>query len=237
VTLTKIGVQADAVVSAVARTEVRRDPFPHLVMSGIFPSDVLDRLVGMLPDDEEYLRFRAPDSLDPRNPYRSSWRLKLDDRAPDGPSERFRAWVGVADELKAPRLRDAFLDVFGLGRPVVKVGVRLYRDEGGSFIGPHTDGPDKLVTCILYLPTDGELVGCGTRLLAPRDPDFVPPPDEEYEHTRFYQRDDLFTEVAEAPCRLNTAMAMARSPRSFHAVRVPAGVPTRYSLMYRLIRR
>jgi hypothetical protein len=237
VTLTEIGAQTDAVISAIARSEVRAHPFTHLVMSDIFPADVLGRLVELLPDDGEYLRFQAPDSLDARNPYRSSWRLKLDERAPADPSQRFRAWVDVANELKAAQLRDTFLRVFGLGERPVKVGVRLYRDEGGSVIGPHTDGPDKLVTCIFYLPTDGELADCGTRLLEPRDPDFVAPSDEEYEHTRFYQRADLFNEVAQVPCRLNTAMAMARSPRSFHSVTIPVGIPTRYSLMYRLIRR
>lgn len=230
---------AQSVVTALERSNVRTHPFVYLIMTDIFASDLLDSLIRLLPDDMEYRRFRALDSVDTRNPYRSSWRLKLDDRAPASPSDSFRSWVAIADALKTGAVRDAFLKALRVkasDASRLKVGVRLYRDEGGSTIGPHTDGPDKVVTCIFYLPGDGDLIGCGTRILEPCDPALVPPTDEEYEHSRFYGQEDRFREVTEIPYRSNSAMAMARSSSSFHSVQIPITAPARYSLMYRLIR-
>jgi hypothetical protein len=239
-----LAMRASALAAAVHRTSVTLQPFPHLVLDPVFTASDYAAIAAHLPDDGEFVRHRSPDSVSDRNPHRTAWRLKLDphdDRTPRDPSELYLFWVALADELKSPGVRRAFLAKLGPWLPPLpdderrlKTSVLLYRDQGGSRIGPHTDGPDKLVACIFYLPTSTGGRDCGTSLLRPRDPRFQPPDDSRYEHTRFYDRDDLFEVAATMPYRPNTALAMARSPRSFHSVSIPGRVPVRYSLMYRL---
>ncbi|MFI6743421.1 hypothetical protein ACIBI9_62015 [Nonomuraea sp. NPDC050451] len=226
---------------AIETASVHTDPFTYAVLSDIFPDDMVAELHALLPDDAEYERLRSPDSLLSRNPFRSSWRLKLDERTPADPSPRFRAWVAVAEELKKPATVESYLTAFrdwlprGLRAESLKIGVRLYRDLGGSVIGPHTDGADKIMTCILYLPGASPRSDSGTRILRHRDPAFTPLPDSEYDHTRYYDAWDLFETVEAVPYQANTAIAMVRGPRSFHSVAISPDAPPRFSLMYRFI--
>ncbi|WP_406003016.1 hypothetical protein [Streptomyces sp. NBC_00829] len=231
---------ATLIEEAVRRAPIAEDPFAHVQLDGVFGSTVYDELLHHLPDPETYLAGRSPDSVSERNPARSSWRLKDDQlQRPDVPADLLSFWIAFARDLKSSGLRRTLLEKFAAWLPDdalrnperLKFGVRLCRDEGGSVIGPHTDGPDKLVTCILYLPADAGRTGLGTSLLAPQDPGFRPPDDADYRHDRFYDKADLFTVARRMPFAPDSGMAFARSPISFHALDVPVTETPRYTLL------
>nr|AGZ94033.1 methyltransferase fkbm family [Streptomyces sp. MMG1612] len=231
---------AALIEQAVRRAPLCEDPFAHVQLDEVFGARAYDQIQRHLPDSATYAAGRSEDSVTERNPARSSWRLKEDQLSrPGAPADLLSFWIAFAQDLKASGLRRTLLEKFDAWLPAsalrhperLKFGVRLCRDEGGSVIGPHTDGPDKLVTCILYLPADASRTGLGTTLLAPRDPAFRPPEDADYRHDRFYDRADLFTAVRRMPFAPDSGMAFARSPLSFHALDVPAAETSRYTLL------
>lgn len=231
---------AALIEQAVRRAPLAMDPFAHAQLDGVFGAAAYDRIQRHLPDSATYAAGRSEDSVSERNPARSSWRLKEDQLArPGAPADLLTFWIAFARDLKTSGLRQTLLEKFAAWLPDsalrdpdrLKFGVRLCRDEGGSVIGPHTDGPDKLVTCILYLPHDASRTGLGTSLLAPRDPGFRTPDDADYRHDRFYDSASLFTVARRLPFAPDSGMAFARSPMSFHSLDVPQTESARYTLL------
>ena len=59
-------------------------------------------------------------------------------------------WGRLYEELTAPSYREALADCTGLRLDTLDVEFTLWRQPPGSFLGPHTDKPDKVLSHIIY---------------------------------------------------------------------------------------
>lgn len=162
------------VAAAISRAEDVRDPFAHLRLADVFPSDVYAAMVRSMPGDEVYrpMSGRARESRDVRG---RPTRIKLDlfpefvRHLPEGSRD---VWDVVGRALCDPVVRDAFRErlspglVKRFGDAYRDVGLYpipiLTRDVAGYRIGIHPDTRRKAVTVQLYLPADRSIEHVGT---------------------------------------------------------------------------
>lgn len=162
------------IVGAISRAEEASDPFVHLRLADVFPSDLYSAMVRSMPGNDVYrpMSGRARES---RAPDGRPTRIKLDlfpefvRRLPNGARD---VWDVVGRALRDPLVRDAFRERLcaGLGK---RFGAAyrttglypipiLTRDVAGYRIGIHPDTRRKAITVQLYLPADHTIEHVGT---------------------------------------------------------------------------
>lgn len=159
-------------VEAVNRSELRRKPFDHIYMEGLFDPDSYAALLAAMPERRFYHDLRHRDALREDG---SSTRLRMylyPELVRRLPAEQRKVWLPVAEALCSKALENAFKAKFRatlekrFGKPAEKVGVYpipiLLRDQPGYKISVHSDVPTKAVTVQFYLPKDDKQRGIGT---------------------------------------------------------------------------
>lgn len=206
-------------------------PFPHLVISNFFPPEVFDRIVAYNPFQKnngvEWLSKARSDEVTSKTPYfaRKQINFHLGQSFEASPEER-DFW----DELKNCFLADDWFpnlvyqkysdffrlrfgdlveerDFFSLFRRELF----LQRHEPGYYIGPHTDIPTRVFTCIFSFADRSGFEKYGTELLAPND-----------RLDRCWGSDhygpDHFTVKKVAPYTPNNFLLFFKTRQSFHSV-------------------
>jgi hypothetical protein len=156
-------------------TPAIHEPFAHVYLEEVFPSDLYERLLCSLPPHEIY--DRAADRHYGNGQHiRSMYALSHDQLARLS-AEQQEVWRGVAAALTAPELKEAMFKK--LARDLIlRYGVAqsnvaqlaghsrptLYRETEGFEIPPHPDTRKKVVTMHLYLPADRSQLDLGTAL-------------------------------------------------------------------------
>jgi hypothetical protein len=158
-------------------------PFSHIYLDDVFPSDLYDDILSLLPEPEAYEgsanRYRGEGNL---GYVRSLFELTPGSLG-DLPETQRELWAGIAAALTAPELKRAIYaklakdlayryrvpesDVdrlAGYSRPT------LYRETEGFEIPPHPDTRKKVVTMHLYLPANRSQIGLGTALYRRKRP-------------------------------------------------------------------
>jgi hypothetical protein len=104
----------------------------------------------------------------------------------------------------------------------------LQRHEPGYFIGPHTDIPTRVFTCLFTFADRPGFEPFGTLLLRHKDPMV------RCEGVQHYTNWDDFEVVKEAPYAPNNFMLFFKTPQSWHAVRkITDDVPNqRYGMQF-----
>jgi hypothetical protein len=222
------------ILARVAATPAVDEPFSHIYLEDLFPSDVYERLLAALPDPESYdtaaERYRGDTGFVRRQFALTTANV---DKIPDAD-----VWRGVAAALTAPELKRA---VFGrlatdmayrYGIPPADVGdlkgfsrPTLYRETDGFEIPPHPDTRKKVVTMHLYLPADETQLGLGTALYRRK---LLAPPAGPWRWR--------FEKVKQFPFRPNSAYAFVVNntlrKKSWHGrERLPAGCGVRNTLL------
>lgn len=116
--------------------------------------------------------------------------LDVDDAAP---------WPALGEELRSDAYRSALEACTGLDLSTSSVELSLWRQSRGSFLSPHTDKADKVLTHILFFGNDDWCADDGGFLRILRSSD----------------DDDVATLVAP---RLEHSVVLVRSDRSWHGV-------------------
>jgi hypothetical protein len=162
-------------VMAAERAAASDDPFPHFLISGVFPADVYDELLAHLPEPALYKAFSyKKHATDEGGSNRGN--LTLSEANLDRMPDRSRGlWLGVRDALGAPRFKDAVFRRLAPGL-AYRMGVsddeaarmpgypmpQLFRETAGYTIAPHPDTRRKLVTMQVALPGDDSQRDLGT---------------------------------------------------------------------------
>ena len=138
------------VVDKIRTTPLRMEPFPHLVITDLFPADTYQQVVQGLPDEAAYepLAKRGTAGYPERSTH---------------PAPASLAWMTQG------ALRKALDEKFGVTSSSDEA--LLLRDRPGYKITPHTDTPAKAVTMLVYL---GE-ARHGTTLYVPKKRGFTDP--------------------------------------------------------------
>lgn len=170
-------------------SEVQHSPFPHIVVGDFFPADVYADILRLNPFRDhagaEWLPREESSNVSARTPYHARKQIDLVSNpfagAPAGAAE---FWADLRDTFLAGswfarlvfatyeeyfRLRFGDLvddeDFFSL----MRTDMFLQRHEPGFHIGPHTDLPTRIFTCIFAFAERDGFDRYGTQLLAHKD--------------------------------------------------------------------
>jgi hypothetical protein len=200
-------------------------PFPHIVVENVFPPAFYQQLIAAIPPVECFKALTDTDrvkGVSASTPYGSRFIIEMTRPQPEIlPEDHRDLWAGFLDWLMGERFGLFMLQQFGaqVGR---RFGdrineVRLFRDflmvrdQTNYALGPHTDGPQKVIVMLFYLPSDAAHPELGTSFYVPRAEGMV------CEGNRHYERDE-FLRVATMPYKPNTLVAFFKNARSFHGV-------------------
>ena len=243
----EIGALRRHIESRLERAQLEHSPFPHVVVADFFPADVYADILRFNPfrtdAGAQWLPPEESSNVSARTPYFA--RKQIDLRG----AHRFEA-PQAATEFWA-RLRDTFLDGNWFERLVfakhesyfrTRFGdlvddddffslmcteLFLQRHEPGFVIGPHTDLPTRIFTCIFSFADRDGFEEYGTQLMAHKDrlvrcwgKDHYPP--------------DGFVVRKLVPYRPNNFLLFFKTRHSFHSVAaVDERVPNqRYGMQF-----
>ncbi len=185
-------VQLDRVLNATLETT----PYRWGVVTDLFAPTVGRELIATYPSTP----YRTVVGRDGEKSYKYEARrlMGLGDDPPADPEDLAPIWRTLAGELCSSRYRAAMSALTGCELASAPIEINVFHYGPGSWLGPHVDLADKLVTHVLYFnaawePCDG---GC-LRIL------------------RSSQVDDV---VAELSPVVGTSSIVVRSDRSYHAV-------------------
>jgi hypothetical protein len=102
----------------------------------------------------------------------------------------------------------------------------LVQDTTNYALGPHTDSPRKVITCLFYLPERASRSHLGTSLYVPTVRSFTCKGGPHYPR-------EAFDKVASMPYIPNALFAFVKTNKSFHGVeRIDCGDYRRWLLLY-----
>lgn len=232
-----------------AAAVLQDSPFPHLVIEDFFPKDTYDDIqrYNLFKHNrgEEWLSRSASANVSSRTPYHTRKQINFHKDAPiEGSAEALAFWKTIRDcflsddwfeslilakyaEFFKIRFGDIIKDAdfFSLFRRELF----LQRHEPGYNIGPHTDIPTRVFTCIFSFAERDGFEEYGTELLRHKDrlarcwgQDHYPPDD--------------FVIAKVAPYKPNNFLLFFKTRQSFHSVKaITEDVPNqRYGMQYQL---
>lgn len=244
-----VGKVRDHVAARIAAAAVELSPFPHLQVEGFFPDDVYADILRWNPfrsdPGAEWLPPGSSHNVSARTPYhrRKQFHLTGDGLAAQtgaGAATWRTIRRALLDEdwfarLIVAKYPDYFALRFGdLVRDadfpaLLRKQLFVQRHEPGFHIGPHTDLPTRVFTCIFSFAREPGFEEYGTQLLAHRDR-LV-----RCWGTDHHGREDFVVRKV-APYRPNGFLLFFKTRHSFHAVRpIDERVPDqRYGMQYQL---
>lgn len=162
-------------VGTIESAPAEHDPFPHVIAHGIFPGDLYQEMLALLPEDSQYEAFAYEKHSNDGASNRG--RFQLTDAWLDRLSGRQRSlWQGVRDALGAPEFKNAVFQklcvglAFRFNLPEDKASrvpayplPELFRETSGYSIKPHPDTRKKIVTMQIALPADRTQQHLGTQ--------------------------------------------------------------------------
>jgi hypothetical protein len=214
-----------------AEATIEKHPFPHLVIEDFFPADVFAKLLEYNPFKKnkgvEWATREASADVTSKTPYYARKQINFHrDQRFEAPPEQLEFWADVKSlfleetwfETAILRKYEEYFQLrFGdlVAEPdFVELFTKeffLQRHEPGYYIGPHTDVPARVFTCIFALADRDGFERFGTQLLMPKNRldrcwgnDHYPPED--------------FEVVKTAPYKPNNFLLFFKTRQSFHAV-------------------
>lgn len=207
-------------------------PFPHMIIEGFFPDDVYERLVAFNPFKRnagvEWMSAKSSTNVSSATPYHARKHINFhENQRFEAPEEQQAFWndlkgIFLEDDwfpaLVYSKFPDLFRFRFGdlMDDPDVYSLFRrelfLQRHEPGYYIGPHTDIPTRVFTCIFSLAREEGWEEFGTELLAPKDRLDRCWGNDHYDYERFEVR-------KMAPYKPNNFLLFHKTRHSFHSVK------------------
>lgn len=155
--------------------EARLQPFPHLVVDGVLPEDVFNRLAGDLPPFES-LVLMSQAGMSSVSGYDRRAMLPFAELTGRADPE---VWSSVAAALDSGEIEHILRRVFSpwitadiealLERPLRRE-VRVHCDLSGSYLTPHTDAPSMFITSFIYIRCEAADPSLDTILYEPLNP-------------------------------------------------------------------
>jgi hypothetical protein len=219
------------VTQRITAAPVHEQPFPHVYVEGVFPTETYARLRAAWPR-LEHMRTLASTGRVKRGeessktgrptPYEHRYVLRLEDedmamlpRDVRGFWDELRAWL-LGREFTTALLRK-FAPYFPPRQPGPEPGLPVLteamvtRDLSGYGLGPHSDNEQRLMSLMFYCPIDDSTVRHGTSLYVPLDPAARYPGGGHYDFSEFRR-------VTTMPFRPNSAFAFVKRRDSYHGV-------------------
>lgn len=213
-------------------------PYPHIVVPNIFPDDVYENIHKLNPfavtEGHEWMKKGEAPASRALTPYHHRRQVNFPQDLNGMEPEMGVFWAQMyLDLIQGPwflqslvqKFQPYFLMRFGELLLDPQFPAMLNREhflqihDDGYFIGPHTDVPSRILTCLFTFAPDESQHEWGTVLYRHKDK------LARCSGRRHYGFED-FDEVKTATYRPNQLFVFAKTPSAFHAVKpLPPGLP------------
>jgi hypothetical protein len=167
---------AQRFVEAVESSSVLLEPFPHLVVDSVLPTDVYRRVSDELPSFSDLASVPETGAANVAA-YDRRITLAIEElSSPGGQS----VWDDVDGGLKSNEVERVLVQSFSpwidgnigqaLGGPFRRQ-IRIHRDHAGFNLNPHTDAPAIFITSFIYVSSGDPDHSLDTVLYKPVDPE------------------------------------------------------------------
>lgn len=174
----------------IAETSLQSYPFPHLIIENFFPSEIFSKILEYNPFKknvgQEWVTKQKSEDLKTNTPYfaRKQINFHTEQLFLANEAEGF-FWNQIKDcffkdywfeKLIINKYKEYFIIRFGeiveseQFFPLFKRELFLQRHDPGYFLGPHTDVPTRVFTCIFSFADREGFDNYGTQLCVPKDP-------------------------------------------------------------------
>ena len=208
----------------IGAAEVRRAPFEHMVIDDILPPDYYAEILEHFPSLDT-MRGLGETGRVSAGHYDQRRVTLLDGEGLQSMTVAQRTfWQELCDWLHSEPLVHAYTNKFigslsprlsrlaaTEGSVTTQADALLVHDGTRYQIGPHTDSPARLITCLYYMPDDNRDADLGTSFYVPREAGFTCPGGPHHDPVRF----EKITTVEFVPNRL---VAFPKSDRCFYGV-------------------
>ena len=188
------------VIKKIIDALIIKEPYPHILISGIFPDEFYSVLLEQIPKVSVYT---------PKTKYGKTMTLENFDILDE---EKKKFWKEVYGFLRSDKFASILLKKFNLFKNGVS-NLFLHKDLENFEFKPHRDTHSKLVTYLFYLPEDSSLSQLGTHMLVPKKGVVI-------KKTTEHQDWELFETVKMSEYVPNSFFAFAPHENSFHAVKI-----------------
>jgi hypothetical protein len=221
------------VLYKIANAPIQPFPFPHIYVRDVFPEDFYQELRRNLPPREAFKTLTELKRVTGTYP-ETRLVLPLTPDHVQGLDEPHRGfWQQLSSWMLGGAFGQALLLMFTeylemrFGDP----GKMQFHDEAlvvqdytTYSLGPHTDTPMKVLSCLFYLPADDAMAHLGTSIYVPKDPGFHCAGGPHYPFAKF---DRMVT----MPFLPNSLFAFLKTPNAFHGVEPIAEPSVRRDLL------
>lgn len=203
---------------------IETDPFPYVVIDGIFPEGYYQRILEAFPDESSFVPIDETGRVSPGSYKERGVVLFERDNLARIPSPRREFWQAFSAWLYSDLFVAGFVNKFAEvldyrlqricadGVPLrVRSDALLVKDRTNYEIGPHTDSPYRLVSFLFYMPADRSLREYGTAFYRAKDKDFTCWGGPHYDFADF----ERASTMEFLPNRL---VAFPKTERTFHGV-------------------
>lgn len=210
-------------VDRIKTTQIETEPFPHVVIDDIFPSDYYEQIQLNFPSDHQMIPLSETGRTG--NSYKERLVTLFDEPGFARLTEEqrkfwshFGGWLYSPEFINGviqhfwPHVEDrlqAFSQLLGWAR--VRGDALLISDQTDYAIGPHTDAAHRLITFLFYMPQDDRYKQHGTSIYTPKDPAFTCKGGPHYPFEPFMREKTI-------PFTPNKLLMFVRTDRSFHGV-------------------
>jgi len=188
------------VIKKIIDAPIIKEPYPHILISGIFPDEFYSVLLEQIPNVSAYTA---------KTKYGKTMTLENFDGLDE---EEKKFWKEVHDSLRSDEFASILLKKFNVSGKGVS-DLFLHKDLENFEFRPHRDTHSKLVTYLFYLPKDSSLSQLGTHILVPKKGVVI-------KKTTEHQDWELFETVKMSEYVPNSFFAFAPHENSFHAVKI-----------------
>lgn len=192
----------NTVIEKIKNSPIIQEPYPHLIIDNIFPTDFYTELIKNLPTIDEY-------ALKSKYPGRKTLTLESLDRLDQ---EKKQFWTKLTDWIKSPEFTQVLLEKFSINKNGHS-DFFLHKDLENFEVSPHTDLRSKLITYLFYLPKDDSMSELGTNILVPKS-------EKNISFTTQHQDWENFDIVKSSKYVPNSFFCFAPNQNSFHAVKI-----------------
>lgn len=222
-------------------------PFPHLIIENFFPNDVFKKILEYNPFSRnagtEWISAKKSADLKTNTPYFARKQINFHDNHKLAANQEEQIfWRQIKDcflsdrwfeNLVVNKYKEYFVIRFGelVESPgffdLFEKQLFLQRHEPGYYIGPHTDIPTRVFTCIFSFADRDGFEDYGTQLCVPKDP-----MARCWGNNHYSPEDFIVKKVA--PYKPNNFLLFFKTRQSFHAVKaIDDRVPNqRYGMQF-----
>jgi hypothetical protein len=170
------------VLARIAAAPVRREPFAHCIVDGVFPEDFYEQIIDNWPDERSWEPLSESGRVSSRAYAERMVVLmnaagfgRLDDARRAFWQDQVGSWL-LGKSLREHLLRKFAAEIEGTefaARAEDTAGDALIVSDRTNYaIGPHTDATHRVLSLLFYLPEDATFRRFGTSFYAPLDPAF-----------------------------------------------------------------